>query len=349
MRFAVVPTSGHPTPPPRRFARGVPVPTPQPAIFAGPGRSQWYLHLSRAGYSADEAGNLVGGSSDPATLAVIRAALAQLRADCDDHGVNLLIAFGPTLLADLTDEAPADFQPYTTIESADGSSRRAVATQEEMLLWLHHSRTDTVWKAQYDVRTALAPQMAVARETPAFVLGPSLDMTGFEDGIANRSPDEAAEVALVPDGEPGAGGSHVIAQRWVHDLEGWNRLPVPDQESIIGREKHPGRGKLADQAPHSHLRHTELREDGRHGLSDSEERDEMFRRSAPYAFHDGTVGLYFVGFSSAQAPLRERMDLMYGHGAANGIRDGLTNFSQPASGSFYFAPSRETLSDICAG
>ena len=34
-------------------------------------------------------------------------------------------------------------------------------------------------------------------------------------------------------------------------------------------------------------------------------------RSTPYAFHDGTVGLYFMGFCRSQAPLIERMEAMY--------------------------------------
>ena len=65
------------------------------------------------------------------------------------------------------------------------------------------------------------------------------------------------------------------------------------------------------------------------------------RRSTPYAFHDGTVGLYFLAFCKAQAPFRERLRVMYG--VEGKVRDKLTDFSYPASGSFYFAPSAETL------
>jgi putative iron-dependent peroxidase len=64
-------------------------------------------------------------------------------------------------------------------------------------------------------------------------------------------------------------------------------------------------------------------------------------RSTPYAFHDGTVGLYFMAFCKTQAPFRERLSAMYG--VDGGVRDRLTDHSNPASGSFYFAPSVETL------
>ena len=59
------------------------------------------------------------------------------------------------------------------------------------------------------------------------------------------------------------------------------------------------------------------------------------------ATYDGTVGLYFMGFCREQAPMRERMEAMY---AMNGQQhDALTDYSTPASGSYYFAPSVETL------
>lgn len=319
-------------------------PTPQQAIFALPERNRWFVHLNRAG-------------SGEADLSAIRLALAQLRASCARSEVNLVVAFGPTLLADLvagtasaaSPAIPEDFRPYTTVESVDGSNRRAVATQDELLLWFNHAETGVVWKAQYDARKALAPHMDVACEAPSFVFGPSLDMTGFTDGIGNPHTEKLAQVALVPDDRPGAGGSHVLVQRWVHDLTGWNQMPVGDQEAIIGRRKYPVDSKLSEQAPHSHLRHVELRVDGNHGVSGSEERDEMLRCSAPYAFHDGTVGLYFLGFCASQAPLRERVDLMYGLGAAAGVRDGLTDFSKAVSGSYYFAPSKDALEQICVG
>ena len=40
-----------------------------------------------------------------------------------------------------------------------------------------------------------------------------------------------------PAGRPGAGGSHVLAMRWVHDLDAFEQLPVDEQERVIGRTK----------------------------------------------------------------------------------------------------------------
>lgn len=303
--------------------------TPQAAILnRDMGKNQWYVHLSR-----------VPG----AKLDTIKDTIQCLRKDCAAQGVNLTLGFGPSLLKELTNDVPEDFQNYETFKSIDGSGREAKGTQEELLLWLNHDDKDKIWKAQYDARLSLEGHMKVARETPTFIYGNSLDMTGFIDGTGNPEPaSRDAEVAAVPDGNPGAGGCHIIAQRWVHDLKGFHALPLKEQEGVFGRTKADST-RLSVQPASSHLSHVELRE-GKTGDESTAKRNEITRRSTPYAFHDGTVGLYFIGFSKDQAPLRERMQAMYGQNGE--VRDRLTDFSNPASGSFYFAPSEEFLNSL---
>ena len=303
------------------------MPNPQHAILTNLTKYQWYTHMSR---------------TENADLGVIKKALRDLRAAGSDVGVsvpvNICILFGPTLLADLTSDIPDDFQPYPGYESPDG--KIAKATQEELLLWIHSSDKDLCWEAQYNFRTAVAGHMTVARETPAFIYRNSLDLTGFIDGTGNPEPEDQHDRGIIPDGQPGAGGSFCIAQRWVHDLNYFNGLRLAEQEALFGRTKADST-RLDVQPPRSHLSHVELRQ-GDTADASKPKRGEMVRRSTPYAFHDGTIGLYFMGFCREQAPLRERMEAIYG---MNGQpRDALTDYSTPASGSYYFAPSVESLS-----
>jgi porphyrinogen peroxidase len=299
--------------------------TAQPDIFAAMGKNQWYLHLSR---------------TEGADLSHIKSVIGDVRAHCASQGINLVIGLGPTLLADLTSDLPDDFQPFVTIEAGDGSGRQAKGTQEELLFWMNHDDKGLVWLAQYQARTALKGHMKVARETPTFIYGASLDMTGFIDGTGNPQ-GEAAEraAAVVPDGQPGAGGSFINAQRWIHDLDAWNEMSIEEQEHVFGRRKADS-ARLEKQPEFSHLSHVELR-DGATADDTKPKRNEITRRSTPYAFHDGSVGLYFMAFCKEQAPFRERLRAMYA--VDGGVRDRLVDFSNPASGSFYFAPSVETL------
>ena len=46
------------------------------------------------------------------------------------------------------------------------------------------------------------------------------------------------EAAIIGDEDPAfAGGSYVIVQKYLHDMDGWNALSTEAQERIIGRTK----------------------------------------------------------------------------------------------------------------
>jgi putative iron-dependent peroxidase len=307
------------------------MPEPQNAILTNLTKYQWYTHFSR---------------TEGADLGVIKQAMRNAREAGQSTGVtvpvNVCLLFGPTLLAELTDDVPDDFQPYPGYQSPDG--KVAKGTQEELLLWVHSDDKDLCWETQHNFRNQVAGHMTVARETPTFIYRNSLDLTGFIDGTGNPAPEDQRDRGIVPEGEKGAGGSFCIAQRWVHDLTFFNGLSLDDQQNLFGRTKDDST-RLDVQVPTSHLSHVELRE-GDTADASKPKRGEMVRRSTPYAFHDGTVGLYFMGFCRTQAPLRERMEAIYG---MNGqARDALTDYSTPASGAFYFAPSVETLDTILA-
>lgn len=291
--------------------------SPQKAIFTSMGQHQWYLHLSR---------------EEGADLGAIRGAIKNLITTCETKKINLVIGFGPSLLADLGADMPNDFQPFETIKSIDGSDKEAIGTQEELLFWLNSPAKDEIWLALYEARTALKPHMSVARETPTFIYGNSQDMTGFIDGTGNPPDEEQPKVALIPDGESGSGGSFILAQRWIHDLEGWNEMSIPDQEKAFGRTKDDST-LLEEQEDYSHFSHI-----------DQSMGNQIARRSTPYALHDGIVGLYFMAFCKEQETFRKMLNAMYG---MNGEpRDRITDYSDPASGAFYFAPSQEELDKI---
>ncbi len=155
-----------------------------------------------------------------------------------------------------------------------------------------------------------------------------LDLTGFIDGTENPTLTDAPELVLVPEGRPGAGGTVLLLQKWMHDAVAWESLPVPSQEAVIGRRKSDS-VELEHKRPDSHVAST-----------DQDRFGKIFRRNMPY----GTVsdhGTMFVGFSAAQRPLSAMLESMVG--LAGGTRDALTRYTRPLTDAYYFVPSVEGL------
>ena len=265
------------------------------------------------------------------------SALSRLRAPAvAAGGVNLVIGFGSDLWrAVAPDDAPDDIRPFTPISRIGG--HHAPATQHDFWLWISGSSRDVVFEHSRAAVLALADVASVATDQPAFVHRDSRDLIGFIDGTANPMTHEAPEVALVPEGGPGAGGSHVLVMRWVHDLDAFERLPVPDQERAVGRTKAKS-AELADDAKplDAHIARVEIEDES------GAERP-IYRRSVPY----GTVsehGLYFVAFSADRSRFDRMLARMFG--LEDGVHDRLTDFSTPVTGSFYFAPSLTLLAEL---
>ena len=66
----------------------------------------------------------------------------------------------------------------------------------------------------------------------------------------------------------------------------------------------------------------------------------IFRRNMPY----GSVtdhGTMFVGFSADRQPMHAMLESMAG--VPDGVRDALTAYARPLSGSYYFVPSSEAI------
>jgi putative iron-dependent peroxidase len=292
--------------------------TPQPGIFAQGTRSHYHLEFDlRPGVDPAAAAGCVERLREPAVTV---------------GGANLVVGFGPDLWRALAPgDVPDDLGPFAPV---GGDGRGAPATQHDAWVWLHGTGPDVLLDMARLVTVALGSELTLAAEQPCFVYRDSRDLTGFVDGTENPPVEEAPEVAVVDDG-PGAGGSHVITMRWVHDLAAFDRLAVPDQEAVIGRTK-PDSVELTDKPPTAHISRVVIEEDG--------EELEIYRRSAPYG-QVGEHGLYFVAFSAERSRFDKMLARMFGT-TGDGLHDHLTDFTRPVSGSYYFAPSLQALAAL---
>jgi putative iron-dependent peroxidase len=292
---------------------------PQPGIFAQGTRSHYHLEFDlRDGVDDATIVAALGGLREPAVTA---------------GGSNIVVGFGPALWRRVQpDDAPAALADFEAIE---GDGRRAPATQHDLWVWSHGTGEDIELDVARGVAAVLAPAFSLAAEQPCFVYLDSRDLTGFIDGTENPPVEEAFDVALVPDGEPGAGGAFVLAQKWVHDLARFHAQTLEEQEGTIGRTK-PDSVELDDKPDTAHIARVVIEEDG--------EELELYRRSTPYG-RVGELGLYFLAFSADPSRFTKMLQRMFGV-TGDGLHDHLTDFTTPASGAHYFAPSLDALDGI---
>src|SRR5713226_9745326 len=111
------------------------------------------------------------------------------------------------------------------------------ATQHDAVLWLSGSAYDVIFDSAREAITELAELVSVVEETSSWPYRHDRDLTGFIDGTENPTLIDAPDVALIPPGKPGAGGTILLLQKWVHDAAAWESLPVARQERVIGRTK----------------------------------------------------------------------------------------------------------------
>jgi putative iron-dependent peroxidase len=243
-------------------------------------------------------------------------------------GVNMVSGFRPELRRDLApDDAPPEVQGFNRdLVGLDGYV--IPATQHDAILWLSGSAYDVIFDVSRDVIEALHGFALLADETASWPYRHDRDLTGFIDGTENPDLIEAPEIALIPEGSAGAGGTILLLQKWTHDATGWEALEVADQERVMGRTKDESL-ELEDKPPASHVART-----------DQDRFGKIFRRNMPF----GTAtdhGTMFVGFSADQRRLSAMLESMAG--ITDGVRDGLTRYARPVSGAYYFVPSSQSL------
>ena len=271
------------------------------------------------------------------TAAQAVTAFRELRTpDVSAGGVNLVLAFGADLWGSVAPTmAPADLTPFQSVVGRDG--HHVPATQHDAWLWVSGAEPDVTWQSARAAALAVSAAARLVVEQDGFTYRGGRDITGFIDGTANRQVRRAAEVALVRPGRPGEGGSHVITMRWVHDLVAFNRLSVEEQQRVIGRTKADSVELSADEKPRdAHIARVETSLEGREV--------EIYRRSVPYGAATES-GLQFVAFSAERSRYDLLLARMFGN-APDGVRDRLTDFSQPVSGAYYFAPSLNALNEF---
>lgn len=232
---------------------------------------------------------------------------------------------------------PLHLHPFEEIR---GPRHVAVATGGDLLFHVRARRADLCFELARHITSRLTGIGDVIDEVHGFTYFDERDLLGFVDGTEN--PEGAAALAAVTIGgeDPAyAGGSYVVVQKYLHDIDAWEALSVAEQERVIGRTKLDDL-ELPDavKPSNSHVALNVVTD------PDGTER-EILRQNMPFGrLADGEFGTYFIGYAADPGVVEEMLRKMF-LGEPPGNTDRILDFSTARTGALFFVPSIEFLDD----
>ncbi|HWD78102.1 MAG TPA: Dyp-type peroxidase [Kribbella sp.] len=228
---------------------------------------------------------------------------------------------------------PRDLHPFRGLS---GTRHTAPATHGDLLFHLRARRLDLCFELERQLMRRLAGHVKVLDEVQAFKYFDERDLLGFVDGTENPAGAAATAAVTVGAEDPAyAGSSYVVVQKYLHDLDAWQALPVAEQERVIGRSKLSDI-ELTDQPVNSHVAVTTIVDPD--GTERQIVRDNM-AFGAPGAAEFGT---YFIGYAATPAVIERMLQRMF-VGEPAGNHDRILDFSTAVTGSLFFVPTAEFL------
>jgi putative iron-dependent peroxidase len=232
---------------------------------------------------------------------------------------------------------PAELHPFVELA---GDTHRAPATPGDLLFHIRAHRMDLCFELAQRLIAGLGPNGRVVDEVHGFRSFDERDLLGFVDGTENPEGAAAVDAVLIGDEDPPfAGGSYMIVQKYLHDLQAWDSLAVEEQELVIGRTKLSDIELSDEQKPsNSHVAlNTIVDEDG--------EEHQIMRFNMPFgAVGAGEFGTYFIGYARTPEVIEQMLRNMF-VGNPPGNYDRILEFSTALTGNLFFVPTCDFLDD----
>lgn len=251
------------------------------------------------------------------------------------------VGIGSGIWDDLTRlPRPAELRPFPTLR---GAVHATVSTPGDLLFHIRADRRDLCFEFERQLMAQLGHSVDVADETVGFRYFDARDLLGFVDGTANPVGADMATSAVVrADTDPnGDGGSYVVVQKYLHNLDAWGGLTAEAQEAVIGRTKLDN-VELDDAAEGQQCSHKTLAT----VTDDQGEEHDIVRDNMPFgAPGKAEYGTYFIGYS-ARLWVTERMLERMFVGVPPGKHDQILDFSTPVTGGTFFVPSLDVLGGL---
>lgn len=257
-----------------------------------------------------------------------------------DGNLSCVMAFGSQAWDRLFEgPRPKELHPFREIRGV----HHAVSTPGDILFHIRATkRMDLCFELAKQIMIRLDGAVTVVDEVHGFNYFDDRDLIGFVDGTENPAGPDAVAAAIIGNEDAAfAGGSYVIVQKYLHDMARWDRVPVEEQENIVGRYK------LSDieqpdavKKPYAHNVLTSITEDGAPV--------DILRDNMPF----GTVGTsefgtYFIGYARTPRRIERMLENMF-VGLPPGNYDRLLDFSRAVTGTLFFVPTATFLEAVSA-
>lgn len=231
---------------------------------------------------------------------------------------------------------PKDLHPFREIHGV----HTAVSTPGDILFHIRAASMDLCFELATHLMSRLAGAVSTVDEVHGFKYFDDRDLIGFVDGTENPA-GAAADAATLVGEEDAAfvGGSYVIVQKYMHDLERWNKVPVEEQENIIGRHKLSDIEQIdSRKKPYAHNVLTSIEENG--------EQLQILRDNMPFGeIGKGEFGTYFIGYARTPQRIEKMLENMF-VGNPPGTYDHLLDFSRAVTGCLFFVPTATFLDAV---
>jgi len=232
---------------------------------------------------------------------------------------------------------PAELHPFREFRSGP---RHAVATPGDLIFHVRAKTMDLCFELATQIMVRIQGAVTIADEVHGFRYFDERDLLGFVDGTENPTGNAAADAVFIGDEDPGfSGGSYVIVQKYLHNLDAWNKVSTEAQEKIIGRTK------VADielddsvKPTSAHNALTVIEENGKE--------IKILRDNMPFGRPGhAEFGTYFIGYSRTPRTIEQMLENMF-IGRPPGNYDRILDFSTAVTGNLFFIPTADFLDNV---
>lgn len=248
--------------------------------------------------------------------------------------IVLGIGYDAWHLLELSQPLPKEFEKFSPIV---GSKHTAVSTKGD----LHFHIRGDVKSFCIDAATVITDHIGSVAECVEEVHGfrywDSRSILGFVDGTENPHGSEREHFGIIGDNDPNYKGcSYLFVQKYIHNLTAWRSLPESEQEKVIGRSKTHDIEMSDDVKPsNSHSALANIGDDFK-----------IVRDNMPFGnIATNEMGTYFIAYASSFDTVKKMLTKMF-VGDPPGNYDRILDFSTPQTGTLFFIPTFNMLSDF---